>query len=112
MPLVFGKMNVCNTMNRRQRHVDSKSTSAAAARNISETNGKIVGLGACGIDTLAVVSSFPKPDDKIRTESSLVCLAAVSAESDGSGNAPWYKLTHHRPQIKCRHKAEETAPTP
>lgn len=28
----------------------------------------VIGLGSCGLDYLAVVAAFPKPDDKLRTE--------------------------------------------
>ena len=28
----------------------------------------MIGLGSCGLDYLALVASFPKPDDKLRTE--------------------------------------------
>ena len=34
--------------------------------------GLIVGLGSCGVDTLAHVQRFPSPDEKIRTLSCLV----------------------------------------
>lgn len=29
---------------------------------------KVVGVGSCGLDYLAQVAKFPKPDDKLRTE--------------------------------------------
>lgn len=32
---------------------------------------KVVGLGACGMDMIAVVSAFPRPDDKTRTTATL-----------------------------------------
>ncbi|XP_062079448.1 uncharacterized protein LOC133783843 [Humulus lupulus] len=41
-------------------------------------NRIVVGLGAAGVDFLATVSSYPKPDDKIRSTSSMV---------QGGGNA-------------------------
>ena len=28
----------------------------------------VIGLGSCGLDYLALVAAFPKPDDKLRTE--------------------------------------------
>lgn len=39
---------------------------------------KIVGMGSVGIDYLAQVATFPKPDDKLRTE---------TLETQGGGNA-------------------------
>lgn len=29
---------------------------------------KVVGMGSCGVDYLASVAAYPKPDDKLRTE--------------------------------------------
>ena len=34
---------------------------------------KIVGMGGCNVDYLASIASFPKPDDKLRTEKLEVC---------------------------------------
>ncbi len=34
---------------------------------------KVVGVGSCGVDYLASVAQFPKPDDKLRTEKLEVC---------------------------------------
>ena len=28
---------------------------------------KVVGMGSCGLDYLAAVAAFPKPDEKLRT---------------------------------------------
>ena len=30
---------------------------------------RVVGVGSCGLDYLAQVAAWPKPDDKLRTES-------------------------------------------
>ncbi|EFJ40764.1 hypothetical protein VOLCADRAFT_84359 [Volvox carteri f. nagariensis] len=38
---------------------------------------KIVGMGSCGVDYLASVASFPRPDEKLRTE---------KLETQGGGN--------------------------
>ncbi|BDA44908.1 probable ribokinase at N-terminal half [Coccomyxa sp. Obi] len=38
---------------------------------------KVVGVGSCGLDYLAQVASFPKPDDKLRTE---------NLQTQGGGN--------------------------
>ncbi len=42
---------------------------------------KIVGMGSCTIDYLASVAAFPRPDDKLRTETLEVSmyLAVVHA---------------------------------
>lgn len=29
---------------------------------------KVVGFGGCGVDYMASVAAFPRPDDKLRTE--------------------------------------------
>lgn len=29
---------------------------------------KVVGVGSCGVDYLASVASYPRPDEKLRTE--------------------------------------------
>ena len=33
-----------------------------------ETGPKVVGMGSCGLDYLAVVTRYPEPDTKLRTE--------------------------------------------
>ena len=41
-------------------------------------NKKVVGMGSCGLDYLAQVDAFPKPDAKIRTQQLEVLLAYTS----------------------------------
>lgn len=38
---------------------------------------KVVGMGSCAVDYLASVAAFPKPDEKLRTE---------TLETQGGGN--------------------------
>lgn len=57
----------------------------AAVRTAAAGNGapriKVVGVGGCGVDYLASVAAYPRPDDKLRTEKlevrSAVALAAL-----------------------------------
>lgn len=45
---------------------------------------KVVGMGSCGLDYLAQVAAFPRPDDKLRTESLEVhraCITFLEASS-------------------------------
>jgi hypothetical protein len=43
--------------------VDSADASAGNASPL-----RIIGMGSVGLDYLAAVAAFPKPDDKLRTE--------------------------------------------
>lgn len=45
---------------------------------------RVVGMGGVGVDYLAAVASFPRPDDKLRTEALEV---QVSSHTDRSGSA-------------------------
>lgn len=61
---------------RRSDGVNGRSTMAVPSTSTSSGNngdaGKkkktVIGLGSCGLDYLALVAAFPKPDDKLRTE--------------------------------------------
>lgn len=44
---------------------------------------KIAGMGSAGLDYLAVVSAFPQPDQKIRTESFEVCAMGCDLDHVG-----------------------------
>ncbi len=48
----------------RHRPAPALCVVAMAATNVS----KVVGMGSCGVDYLASVSAFPKPDEKVRSE--------------------------------------------
>ena len=50
-----------------RRRLPARLVYAAAGERNSSC--KVAGMGSAGLDYLALVSSFPKPDDKIRTES-------------------------------------------
>lgn len=47
------------------------------------TKPKVVGLGSVGLDYLAQVARFPKPDEKLRTEKMEVLSKAVSCAFEG-----------------------------
>ncbi|KAJ9528646.1 hypothetical protein QJQ45_020380 [Haematococcus lacustris] len=54
-------------------HQQATAAAAAGARPL-----KVVGMGSCGVDYLASVAAFPKPDEKLRTD---------RLEVQGGGNA-------------------------
>lgn len=43
-------------------------TNAMQVRSDREAGLKVVGVGSCGLDYLAVVARYPEPDTKLRTE--------------------------------------------
>lgn len=45
----------------------------------------MVGVGSCGLDYLAQIATWPKPDDKLRTESLEVLLCQRLPEVEGIG---------------------------
>ena len=52
---------------------------------------KVVGMGSCGVDYLASVAAYPKPDEKLRTEQLEVRGATQlgsSAVARGNSHAP------------------------
>lgn len=51
------------------------ASSGQSPRNSSKP--KVVGLGSVGLDYLAQVTRFPKPDEKLRTEKMEVCSRTV-----------------------------------
>lgn len=57
-----------------QRSTRATSSDDAGREQKKET---VIGLGSCGLDYLALVAAFPKPDDKLRTE---------KMEMQGGGN--------------------------
>jgi len=56
----------------------SSSSSSSSASAASPREKKIVGVGSAGVDYLASIASFPKPDAKLRTD---------AFETQGGGNA-------------------------
>ncbi|EEH59245.1 pfkB family carbohydrate kinase [Micromonas pusilla CCMP1545] len=56
----------------------ASSSSASSASAASPREKKIVGVGSAGVDYLASIASFPKPDAKLRTD---------AFETQGGGNA-------------------------
>jgi len=48
---------------------------------------KIVGMGSCGVDYLASIAAFPKPDEKLRTDA-----LEVSHESATGGRGVCHSL--------------------
>ena len=72
------------------RHDLAQAATHATAEGSSHNVGppKVVGMGSCGLDYLAAVAAFPKPDEKLRTTAlevpaarrpSLTCAPAVTA---------------------------------
>ncbi|KAJ9528441.1 hypothetical protein QJQ45_020277, partial [Haematococcus lacustris] len=57
-------------------HPEQATAAAAAAAGARPL--KVVGMGSCGVDYLASVAAFPKPDEKLRTD---------RLEVQGGGNA-------------------------
>ncbi len=51
-----------------QRNKSLRSCCSAAGRTNEAKKPKIVGLGSVGLDYLAQVAAFPKPDEKLRTK--------------------------------------------
>jgi hypothetical protein len=51
-----------------QRKKPLQSCCSAAERTNEAQKPKIVGLGSVGLDYLAQVAAFPKPDEKLRTK--------------------------------------------
>jgi DNA replication protein DnaC len=51
-----------------QRKKSLQSCCSAAERTNEPQKPKIVGLGSVGLDYLAQVAAFPKPDEKLRTK--------------------------------------------
>ena len=43
------------------------ASAAATSNDHGTAPPKVVGLGSCGLDYLAAVAAFPKPDEKLRT---------------------------------------------
>jgi sugar/nucleoside kinase (ribokinase family) len=72
------------TANAADANADRGATAAAPSTSSSphlphqQNNPVVVGCGSCGVDYLAAVAAFPKPDEKLRTE---------TLESQGGGNA-------------------------
>ena len=60
------------------RSATSSSSSASSSSAASPRKKKIVGVGSAGVDYLASIASFPKPDAKLRTD---------AFETQGGGNA-------------------------
>ncbi len=52
----------------RQRNKSLQNCCSAAGRTNEAQKPKIVGLGSVGLDYLAQVAVFPKPDEKLRTK--------------------------------------------
>ena len=51
------------------RATSSQNDDSGSSREKKNKKKKtVIGLGSCGLDYLAVVAAFPKPDDKLRTE--------------------------------------------
>ncbi len=48
-------------------------------RSDVEAGQKVVGVGSCGLDYLAVVARYPEPDTKLRTETLEVSLSQERA---------------------------------
>lgn len=61
----------------KRRHVAAQHVSDAPVNKNSPPKLKVVGLGSAGLDYLAQVAAFPKPDEKLRTE---------QMETRGGGN--------------------------
>lgn len=74
----------CNNNNadggarRRGASTSTIAAAAAATPGAATTTTAVVGCGSCGVDYLAAVAAFPKPDEKLRTE---------TLEAQGGGNA-------------------------
>ena len=55
-------------LQKHQRKEPLQSCCSAAERTYEAQKPKIVGLGSVGLDYLAQVAAFPKPDEKLRTK--------------------------------------------
>lgn len=57
------------------------------------TESKVVGVGSCGIDYLAAVAAFPRPDEKLRTQQLEVhWCAMVGTTISALGTNPFPQL--------------------
>lgn len=56
------------SMSTTMRVVAAAATSSDEDKKKKKKGAVVIGLGSCGLDYLALVASFPRPDDKIRTE--------------------------------------------
>ena len=65
------------------RAVQSQCCASPDKRLDTTTKPKVVGLGSVGVDYLAQVARFPKPDEKLRTEKMEVLSKAVSCALEG-----------------------------
>lgn len=81
---------------------------------------KVVGMGGCGVDYLAQVAAYPRPDEKLRTEKLEVgmgkcsmlkihSLQAVPRRGGGRGKLWAAHTSHPSPRARC--KAAATAAT-
>lgn len=65
------------------RAVQFQRCASSDQRLDTTTKPKVVGLGSVGLDYLAQVARFPKPDEKLRTEKMEVLSKAVSCALEG-----------------------------
>jgi len=102
--------------------VPSTSTSSGNNGDAGKKKKTVIGLGSCGLDYLALVAAFPKPDDKLRTEkmeviffplnSFLFCSSSRFFETlEGKAKKkPETRKKNFLKKNSC--KAAATAPTP
>ena len=67
----------CAPTNSQCRSQRSRSLCRALSNGDADQRPKVVGLGGVGLDYLAQVAAFPKPDEKLRTEKMEVKLLAT-----------------------------------
>lgn len=65
-------------MKPRSRATPQAGTKIRDSADVLPKNVKVVGVGGCGVDYLASVAAYPRPDEKLRTEKLEVSLMLCS----------------------------------
>ena len=86
---------------------------ALQVRSDLEAGQKVVGVGSCGLDYLAVVAKYPEPDTKLRTKNLEVSLSqkwpndlpailrSISAKHSVCHAAMWRGGCYHKKMMRA-----------